>query len=265
MSAPDWVRLRQSTSARIGLGRAGNAVPVAADLELRIAHAEARRNVLTDLDTDALERDFRAAGLPAPVRVRSRARDRAEYLRRPDLGRRLSEEDHGSLGAVVPAERDGAAAGSRPRLVVVCADGLSAQATQCHALPLLVELLPRLDMEVVACLAATQARVALGDPIGHAFGAALVLVLIGERPGLSSPDSLGAYLTFDPRPGRTDAERNCVSNIRTPGGQSYAGAARVLDGLVRSILAGGASGVGVKDLTPREDETSQLRRTDVAE
>ncbi|WP_181311542.1 ethanolamine ammonia-lyase subunit EutC [Nocardioides campestrisoli] len=258
MSTPDWVRLRQSTSARIGLGRAGNAVPVAADLELRIAHAEARRNVLTDLDVDALVRDFRAAGLPAPVRVRSRARDRAEYLRRPDLGRLLSEEDRDSLDAVVPGERHDAAAGTRPSLVVVCADGLSAQATQRHALPLLAELLPRLDVEVVACLVATQARVALGDPIGLAFGATLALVLIGERPGLSSPDSLSAYLTFDPKPGRTDAERNCVSNIRTPGGQSYAGAARVLEALVRSILAVGASGVGVKDLTSREDETRRL-------
>jgi ethanolamine ammonia-lyase small subunit len=232
MSDPLWAGLRRATAARIGLGRAGNGLPTAAELEFRAAHADARDAVHDELDVDALAAALATLGCGEPARVTSRAADRSEYLRRPDLGR--------EPGSPLPSPGGG-------ELAVVCADGLSARAVAAHAVPLLSDLVPRLSLPVAAPVVATRARVALGDHIGAALGARVVLVLIGERPGLSAVDSLGAYLTFEPRPGRSDAERNCVSNIRTPGGLGYADAARVLASLLGEALRLGESGVRVKD------------------
>ncbi|WP_375474540.1 ethanolamine ammonia-lyase subunit EutC [uncultured Jatrophihabitans sp.] len=247
MSEPLWARLRLVTQARIGLGRAGNGLPTTAELEFRAAHAAARDAVHDALDVAALSEAVLSLGLGDPLVVASKASDRAEYLRRPDLGRTPAEP-------IKPAE--GA------ELVVVLADGLSARAAQAHAVPLLAELLTGLGADgpsLAPPVIATQARVALGDHIGSAFAARAVLVLIGERPGLSVNDSLGAYLTYAPLPGRSDAERNCVSNIHPPNGMSYAAAARVIVGLLRASFELGESGVRVKDRTVTELPTGETR------
>jgi ethanolamine ammonia-lyase small subunit len=230
-------RLRRYTPARIGLGRAGPALPTAEVLALALAHARARDAVHAALDVPGLGAALRALGV-SPSIVRSAAPDRAAYLARPDLGRQLAP---GSAAALGPAP-------TAPAVAVLIADGLSAVAAQRHAAPLLAELRARAPERWggAPTVVALQARVALGDAVGAVLGARLVAVLIGERPGLSSPDSLGVYLTFDPRPGRTDAERNCVSNVR-PEGLPYAEAARRIDWLVREALARGGTGVGLKD------------------
>jgi ethanolamine ammonia-lyase small subunit len=218
--------LRAFTPARIGIGRAGSGVPTQELLSFGLAHARARDAVHAALDVAGL-------GLDAQV-VHSRAVDRETYLRRPDLGRRLGEGF--SLQRV-----------SFP-VCLVLADGLSATAIQNHAVPVirkLAEIAPERWAGAPAIIA-LQARVALGDEIGEQLGAQLVCVLIGERPGLSSPDSLGCYLTFAPRVGRTDAERNCVSNIR-PQGLGYEAAARRIDWLAAAALARGLTGVALKD------------------
>ncbi|GEJ59086.1 ethanolamine ammonia-lyase subunit EutC [Anaeromyxobacter diazotrophicus] len=230
-------QLRRYTPARIGLGRAGPSLPTREVLALALAHARARDAVHALLDLAALDVALRAMGVEAPV-VRSAAPERAAYLARPDLGRRLSD------GAAEALPRPAAA----PAVAVVVADGLSAVAAQRHAPPLLGALrsLAPERWEAAPVVVALQARVALGDAVGAALGARLVAVLIGERPGLSSPDSLGVYLTSDPRPGRSDAERNCVSNIR-PEGLPYGEAARRIDWLAREALARGGTGVALKD------------------
>ena len=227
-----WDELRRTTRSRIGLGRAGNALPTAAELEFRAAHAAARDAVHTELDVAALSAQVETLGLGAAVHVASRAATRGEYLRRPDLGR-----DTDTQLPAAPAD-----------LGIVLADGLSPLAVQMHAVALLEALLPSLDLSVATPVIATQARVALGDRLGAALQVRAVVVLIGERPGLSVNDSLGAYVTYAPRPGRTDAERNCVSNIHDHG-LSYAAAARVIAGLLRGSFAIGESGVRVKDRT----------------
>ncbi|NMO89615.1 ethanolamine ammonia-lyase subunit EutC [Actinomycetospora sp. TBRC 11914] len=235
MSTADaWRVLREATQARVGLGRAGDALPTAEILRLDAAHALARDAVHAPLDVEALVTDLRGATGLDVVRVASEAGDRTEYLQRPDLGRRLAD------GAELTAgEWD---------LAVVVADGLSARAVQAHAAGLLAALLARLEGWAVAPpVVATQARVALGDDVGSRLGAALVLVLIGERPGMSAPDSLGAYLTWGPRRGRADAERNCVSNVRPPHGLSYERAADVLAALLTESRRRQLSGVGLKD------------------
>ncbi len=237
MSAtPDpWTALRAHTMARIALGRAGVSLPTAEWLRFAEAHALARDAVHTPLDVQVLVDVLRRHGFE-PAVVASAAPDRATYLRRPDLGRRLAD------GTTLPA-------GDAGGLAVVLADGLSARATQAHALPLLLALRAHLEAagDVVAhVVVATQARVALGDAVGERLGAGAVLVLIGERPGLSSPDSLGAYLTWAPRVGRSDAERNCVSNIR-PEGQPPAQAAVRLAWLLGAARRLGATGVALKD------------------
>ena len=229
-----WDRLRNLTPARIALGRSGEGgLPTAEWLRFAAAHAQARDAVHTPLDVDALTLELSAAGWPAPLAVRSRAASRAEYLRRPDLGRQLDPACRLPAG-----ESD---------LALVLADGLSASAVQAHAVTVVQALRTALpSLTLAPPVIATQARVALGDEIGEQLGARLVLVLIGERPGLSSPDSLGAYLTWAPRPGRSDAERNCVSNIR-PAGLPAADAARRLAWLVEQSLRRQLSGVALKD------------------
>ncbi len=172
--------------------------------------------------------------------VASAAPDRPTYLRRPDLGRRLAPADRARLEALPSRGRD---------VAIVVADGLSSAAVHAHAAPLVAALVPRLraaGLSLADVVLARQARVALGDAVGEALGARLVVLLVGERPGLSSPDSLGAYITFAPRVGRTDAERNCVSNIR-PAGLDYESAAFRIAWLVRAALKLGASGVALKD------------------
>jgi ethanolamine ammonia-lyase small subunit len=226
-------KLRSLTPARIGLGRAGSGVPTAELLAFGLAHARARDAVHAKLDVEGLISAFHSMHFQVQV-VKSAAPDRATYLRRPDLGRKLAEEDN--LQKV-----------ENP-IALAIVDGLSALAVERHAVPLiraLIALAPQRWAGAPAAIA-LQGRVALGDAIGERFGAQLVVVLIGERPGLSSPDSLGAYLTFAPHVGRTDAERNCVSNIR-PAGLGYEAAARRIDWLAAAALARGLTGVGLKD------------------
>ncbi len=235
-----WDELRATTQARIGLGRVGDGMPTGRVLEFRLAHANARDAVHEPLDVDALTRDLvDASQLGSPVVVASQAADRAEYLRRPDLGR-------------LPADLSGVPA-TGADVGFVLADGLSARALQTHGpalLAALVEALPP-TMTLAPPVIATQARVGLGDHIGEALGVQTVLVLIGERPGLSVADSLGIYLTHHPRPGRADSDRNCVSNVHAPGGLPYAAAARVVSGLIAGARQLGRSGVALKD-TSRE-------------
>lgn len=234
-----WARLRQWTPARIGLGRAGGSLPTRALLEFELYHARARDAVHAAMDAEALARELRASGLGEAVVLQSQARDRMEYLLRPDLGRMLSAESRARLSDF--ANRVGPC-----ELAVVIADGLSAVAPARHAVPLLRELQTVSGWTNVTMVVANSARVALGDEIGELLGAEAVVVLIGERPGLSSPDSLGVYLTWAPRVGRTDAERNCISNVR-PEGLPYAAAARRLAYLLREARMLRLSGVRLKD------------------
>jgi ethanolamine ammonia-lyase small subunit len=262
MTSPDpWSELRRHTAARIALGRAGASLPTAEWLRFALAHAQARDAVHLPFDDEALAQALAGHGFQT-LRLESAAADRATYLRRPDLGRRLAEADRARLqalaagaAAAAPAgsSTDGAehagAAGPGPDLAIVVGDGLSARAVHEQAAPLLAALLPRLaaqGLTLAPLVIAQQARVALGDDVGAALGARAVLVLIGERPGLSSPDSLGAYLTWAPRPGRSDAERNCVSNIR-PAGLPHAEAARKIAWLLGAARRLGATGVALKD------------------
>ena len=237
MTAPvPWAELRRFTAARVALGRAGHGLPTAAHLDFQEAHARARDAVHSALELDALEA---ALSLPA-IRVASQAADRRSYLLRPDLGRRLREADRARLPPAPGA------------FLFVLADGLSAIGVQRHAPALIAAarpLLARAGLALAPAILASQARVALGDEIGEAMGAAMVAVLIGERPGLSATDSLGLYLTLGPRRGRTDAERNCISNIR-PGGLSPAAAAEKLAWLTGAALRLGATGVALKDEQP---------------
>lgn len=238
-----WNELRVLTQARIGLGRAGDALPTRRVLEFVAAHAAARDAVHAPLDVASLTAAVADLGLGRPVHVRSRATGRSEYLRRPDLGR-IPETD--LLQELSPDGAD---------IAVVLADGLSARAVHEHGPAMLAALKDvlaqryRLSPPVVA----TQARVALGDHIGHALRADTVLVLIGERPGLSVADSLGVYLTHRPRPGCADSQRNCVSNIHPPEGLGYAAAAKVVAGLVAGARRLGRSGVELKDTSGRAE------------
>jgi ethanolamine ammonia-lyase small subunit len=234
-----WNELRRFTAARVALGRAGDGLPTAAHLDFQEAHARARDAVHSALDQPALEAALAPLGLPV-LRVASQAPDRRSYLLRPDLGRRLRAGDR----ALLPA-----APGS---LLFVIADGLCASGVQAQAPTVIAEALPHLrraGLPVAPVILAEQARVALGDEIGGAMGARLVAMLIGERPGLTALDSLGIYLTHAPRPGRSDAERNCISNIR-PGGLSPAQGAGKLVWLVLAALRQGLTGVALKDEQP---------------
>lgn len=248
MSSGDaWERLRRFTPARIGLGRTGDALPTDALLDFQLAHARARDAVHAVLDVQRLRADL-ASALPdwPSVAVRTRAPERDTYLQRPDLGEQLNPDDSASLmaGAFDASADLGASAFDA---AFILADGLSATAVHAHALEVLTAVTERLsDFSLAPLVIATQARVALGDEIGAKLSAQLTVMLIGERPGLSSPDSLGAYLTFAPRPGRTHAERNCISNIRV-GGLSPAVAAERIAGLARESLRLRVSGIALKD------------------
>ena len=232
--------LRALTPARVALGRSGASLPTRALLEFTLDHARARDAVHAAFDMPALVAELGGLGLPV-IGVASRAVSRADYLRRPDLGRRLDEASIKLLAdcKAAPAER----------LAIVIGDGLSPAAVHAHAVELTRSLLPRLAasrIEIGAVVVAAGARVALGDEIGALLKASMAVVLIGERPGLSAPDSLGAYLTFAPQIGRTDAERNCVSNIHR-GGLSYDEAAFRIGWLIREGLARKLTGIALKD------------------
>lgn len=226
-----WAPLRTTTPARIGLGRAGNSLPTRRVLEFQAAHAAARDAVHHPLDVDGL-----IARLDAePLLVSSRATSRSEYLRRPDLGR-------------TPADLSGLP-NTKADIGFVLADGLSPRALTDHGAGMVDALVRQFDgrYRIAPLVIATQARVALGDHIGQALGVTTVLVLIGERPGLSVADSLGIYLTHRPAPGRTDADRNCISNIHPPDGLDYPSAAAIAAALVAGARQLGRSGVALKD------------------
>jgi ethanolamine ammonia-lyase small subunit len=226
-------RLRAVTQARIALGRAGQALPTSALLDFQLAHARARDAVGAAFDTAGFSA---AIGGRAVIEVASRAPDHAAYLQRPDLGRRLDETDARTLTA------------TGDDVAFIVGDGLSATAVEAHAAPLLLALFDRLPgWRIAPVVLARRARVALGDEIGALLGVDLVVMLIGERPGLSAPDSLGAYLTWQPRPGRLDSERNCVSNIRPPHGLSYAQAADGIAWLMKEARSRRLTGVALKD------------------
>ena len=241
-ASPDpWRNLRRFTSARIALGRSGGSLPTRALLNFRLAHARACDAVLAPFDAVALAGRLECLGSPV-VLLESAAEDRTEYLQRPDLGRKLS----------IPSRRklEEMAAQMPPcDLVIIVSDGLSTQAVNTQCEPLLAALVPLLwtDGWILAPLVVVrQARVALQDEVGAACHARLSLMLLGERPGLGSADSLGAYFTFAPAPGKTDADRNCVSNIR-PDGLAPAAAAAKLHRLLGEARRLGVSGVALKD------------------
>ena len=255
--ANPWRRLSAWTDARIGLGRAGISLPTHEMLAFQLAHAQARDAVHLPLDTSALMKDLaelterRKALLPhEPVHLQSQASDRITYLQRPDLGRRLSQKSCEAL------DRQGHTGDSPVDLALVVADGLSSYGVQENAVGFLEALLANLEAddqtwELAPLIVVSQGRVGIGDDVGHRLNARCVVVLIGERPGLSSPDSLGLYLTWAPEPGLTDASRNCISNIR-PAGLSWAETSRRLMYLLKEARRQQVSGVPLKD---RSEET----------
>lgn len=240
-----WAALASRTPARIALGRTGASLPTREVLAFALAHARARDAVHAVLDIDELRGRLADMKLQAvAVASDAAAGERSLYLRRPDYGRRLAPESRERLAAV--AVQAGYAG---PDLALMIGDGLSAAAVEAHAVRLLSAFLPHaaaLGLSLSPIVVAAGARVALGDEVGGLLNARAVAVLIGERPGLSSPDSLGVYLTYAPRPGRTDAERNCISNIRIEG-RGYDLAAFKLAWLVREALHRSLTGVDLKD------------------
>jgi ethanolamine ammonia-lyase small subunit len=233
-----WADWRNVTPARLALGRVGAGMPTDEVLRFGWAHAMARDAINAAFDTEALETVLHAQGWNVS-HARSRAGDRTTYLRRPDLGRVLDPNDMERLRAAAPSQSD---------LCVVIGDGLSSLAVERHATPLLDALKAHLASELqhASVVIATQARVALADDIANVMNAKLSIMLIGERPGLSSPDSLGIYITHAPFTGRSDADRNCISNVR-PEGLSYSAAAFKLAWLVRQALRRRLTGVDLKD------------------
>jgi ethanolamine ammonia-lyase small subunit len=230
--------LRDFTPARVDLGRTGHSLPTSELLDFQLAHARARDAVHLPLDMPSLVVELKQKNIPC-VTLASEAHDRSTYLHRPDLGRRLNAESRERLA---PLKSDYEAA-------FIIADGLSALAVHRHAVPLLDLVLSNLEWNIAPVMIVEQGRVAIGDEIGELLGVKLTVVLIGERPGLSSPDSLGIYLTWQPRPGRTDGERNCVSNIRAEG-LSYEIAAHRLLFLMNESRRLKLSGVQLKERAP---------------
>jgi ethanolamine ammonia-lyase small subunit len=244
-----WLALRRYTDARIALGRVGHSVPTGHHLALQQAHALARDAVHLALDAVGVAAALRALGLPTLL-LHSAAADRATYLQRPDLGRRLDEASLQALAAW-RAGLDAAEQAAGFDLAIAVADGLSALAVHQTAVALVAALRSRLQADgagwrLAPVAVVEQGRVAVGDDVGAGLLARCVVVLVGERPGLSSPDSLGIYMTWAPRPGLTDAARNCISNVRAAGLAVDAAAAR-LHALLSAARAGGFSGVALKD------------------
>jgi ethanolamine ammonia-lyase small subunit len=236
-----WSSLKHFTAARIALGRTGISVPLAETLRFKLAHAQAKDAVYSTLHTETLLTVLHPFQLPV-YELHSKAKNRQKYLQRPDWGRQLNEE------SVLQLQNE---ENSNYDIALIIADGLSATAVNRHSeglLQLLIPVLQSASFRIAPVTLVHQARVAIGDEIGLWLHAKLVVVLIGERPGLSSPDSMGVYLTFQPLVGKTDENRNCISNIR-PEGLSYRQAADKLGYLIREILRLQLSGIMVKDKT----------------
>jgi ethanolamine ammonia-lyase small subunit len=252
-----WGMLRQFTPGRIALGRTGISLPTTPQLEFQLAHARARDAVHHELNTGALqEAIMQLQVVEQCVVVESSAGNRATYLQRPDLGRRISSGSREQLQLLASQNMN---VGSYD-LAFVIADGLSALAVETNAVPFLqaaLEILEQGKFSVAPVTIVRQGRVAVGDEVGELLGAKLVVVLIGERPGLSSPDSMGLYMTWGPRVGLTDESRNCISNIR-PAGLSYQEAANKLSYLVGEALRRGVTGVQLKDETPASQLEGRL-------
>jgi len=239
LSPPLLTELRLLTPARIALRRTGISLATSEVLDFQLAHGRARDAVHAALQPATLIPGLQQLTHYDPILLHSAAPDRPTYLKRPDLGRKLSQSSRKRLESLANPSCD---------LAVILADGLSALAIERHAEPVLSHLLPAIpDLKLAPICIAEQARVAIGDEIADLLSAGLVIVLIGERPGLSSPDSLGAYITWNPQPGRTtDAERNCISNIRAEG-LSYAEAAARLLHYIREARQKRLTGVALKD------------------
>jgi ethanolamine ammonia-lyase small subunit len=232
-------RLKQFTAARIGIGRTGTSIPLKQSLELKLAHAHARDAVYSELDIDKLSSDLSQFDLPVLL-LHSLAVYREMYLQRPDLGRQLSEESITLIKDYSNNQMD---------VVIIIADGLSATAVNHHAASLLKVLLPQLQsagLQPGPISLVKQGRVAIADHIGVHLNAKLSLILIGERPGLSSADSMGCYITYGPAPGLTDESRNCISNIR-PHGLTFKSASQKIFYLIQEAFRRKLSGVGLKD------------------
>ena len=239
-----WAPLRRLTTARIALGRAGGSLPTQTHLAFQLAHAQARDAVHHPADLDRVAADLGETGLPV-VRVESAVGDRTSYLQRPDLGRRLADESQERLAVL--------RSGGESDVAIVVADGLSGFAVERHAaalVRLVVERLRSAGWSFAPIVLVSGGRVAIGDEIGALLCGRLTALFIGERPGLSAPDSLGAYLTFDPKPSRTDADRNCVSNIRPEGLPLSVAADRVV-WLLEEARRRRLTGVGLKEETGR--------------
>jgi ethanolamine ammonia-lyase small subunit len=232
-----WEKLKNFTYARVGLGRYGSSLPLSEELDFRLSHARAKDSVHSDLNFESLKEELKIYNQKVII-LESEAKDRLTYLQRPDQGRSLS----GESVKILEKEKN------NYKLCITIADGLSALGVEKNAVNLIKELFLILEewITISPICIVKQGRVAIGDEIGEALGAEACLVLIGERPGLKSPDSLGAYLTYSPRKGRTDAERNCVSNIR-PEGLSIQDAARKLKYLITEMFARKITGVNLKD------------------
>ncbi|MCQ8127577.1 ethanolamine ammonia-lyase subunit EutC [Methylomonas rivi] len=239
-----WHGLRRFTQARIALGRAGSGVTTAAYLEFQLAHAGARDAVQQTWNVDDFAEQLQQQSL-AHIRLNTPVIDRTHYLRRPDLGRRLDDDSLQRLKQVAEPGFD---------VAIVISNGLSSTAVETHGMPLLQRIVARyteMQLSIAPICLLPNARVAISDPIGALLHARLSVIVVGERPGLSAADSLGVYMTYAPREGNTDAERNCLSNIRPPDGLSYEAAAQKLAYLSREALRSGISGVLLKDDMPK--------------
>lgn len=249
MNSDAWTLLREFTDARIALGRSGASLPTKEVLNFGLAHAQARDAVHQPFHSDDLSNALSELGLPT-LTVKSAAQDRHVYLNRPDLGRILSDESREMLNTTQPRCDD---------LLIVIGDGLSSHAVHRQAIALVRELLPyinTLGLTLAPIVLAHQSRVALGDDTGEILNCKAVAMLIGERPGLSSPDSLGVYLTWKPERKRLESERNCISNIR-PEGLSHTAAAFKLAWLLEQAFLRRLTGVKLKD----ESDNPALHQT----
>ncbi|MGR8980060.1 MAG: ethanolamine ammonia-lyase subunit EutC [Gammaproteobacteria bacterium] len=239
-----WQVLRKYTQARIAQGRAGSGLPTSALLDFQLAHAAARDAVHQEWDVNFFENGVKKLGL-ASLRLETPVASRTQYLQRPDLGRCLDRSSRRLLLSL---------AFERIDVALIITNGLSSAAVDSHGLPLLEAVAAAYEGSSLnfgpVCLV-PNGRVALADEIGALMQARLSVIIVGERPGLSAADSLGVYLTFAPRPGNTDAERNCISNIRLPDGLSYDEASAKLLYLSHEALRRGLSGVGLKDEMPK--------------
>jgi ethanolamine ammonia-lyase small subunit len=238
-----WIGLRRFTQARIALGRAGHAVPTGALLDFQLAHAEARDAVHFPWDIEAFAAQVRGLGSEALI-LETPVGSRSEYLRRPDLGRIVTDEARARLKGYGRETAD---------LALIVTNGLSSTAVERHGIPLLRAIVAgcrKRGLSLAPISLVANGRVALLDDIGSTLAARVAAIVAGERPGLSAADSLGIYLTFDPRPGKTDADRNCISNIRPPEGLGYEAAAGKLLYLAGEAILRGISGVALKDENP---------------